>query len=196
MYTWGYIKDAALSKLDLDDSEEFTKTLVDKFYIYANEAMTQICSSIKPNRTFAVFDVTSEHLYETVAMPTDFISFGDDVNQVRWQDDWGDYWYEEVNPTWFEYVGYNKVRFKHTGHYEISYNARWENFTKEMTDDTELDVPIDVLECIPSYIAHQCYKIDDEYKASVFRNEYEIFVSRIDATDYRSGGTIRIGGDW
>jgi hypothetical protein len=65
-----------------------------------------------------------------------------------------------------------------------------------MDNSTELDVPRDILDCLPSYIASQCMKIDDEYKASVYRNEYEIFLARIDNTHYKNVKTIEIEGDW
>ena len=80
--------------------------------------------------------------------------------------------------------------------YFISYNARWYTFNKSLPDDEVIDVPNDILECIPSYIASQCYKIDDEYKASVFRNEYEIMLSRIDNSNFKNTKTIKIEGDW
>ena len=96
----------------------------------------------------------------------------------------------------FIYQGYNQVVFLHPGEFYIAYNARWYTFTSTQDDKQDIDVPTDILDCIPSYIAAQCFKIDDEYKASVFRNEYEMFLARIDATDYADSRTMIIGGDW
>ena len=65
-----------------------------------------------------------------------------------------------------------------------------------MSDDELIDVPDDILDSIPSYIASQCFKIDDEYKSSVFRNEYEMFMARINDTNYQNTRTFFVGGDW
>ena len=54
-YTWGYIKDVSLSKLDLDENEATVQNLLSRFPFYANEVITQVCSSIKPKYTFENF---------------------------------------------------------------------------------------------------------------------------------------------
>ena len=229
MYTWGYIKDACLAKLDLDENEADVQDLINRFYIYANEVITQVCSSIKPKCTFVKFIVTASgyckddngnyklengqyveivgdydgqrysscnKIGDYVTMPQDFISFGDDVcyqiihygNNIVGR--------KELHDTDFDYQGYNKIIFFHCGEFYISYNARWYTFDSNTDNYIVLDIPTDILDCIPSYVASQCYKIDDEYKAQVFRNEYEIMLARIDATNFKNTKTIEIGGDW
>lgn len=200
MYTWGYIKEAVLAKLDLDESEANEQRLFNRFHIYANEAMTQICSAVKPNRTFAKFVITEKDFEENdeiiKTMPDDFISFGDDVNTIKYND----FMYNTILARCYdddiEYVGYNKIKFKRVGEYSISYNARWVIFSPVMENSQVLNVPTDILDCLPSYIASQCYKIDDETKSSICRNEYEMFLSRIDDTDFKQTKTFTIGGDW
>lgn len=131
-----------------------------------------------------------------ITMPSDFVSFGDDVCTIEYYDFMYNKWLEECHDDCLSYIGYNKVSCKQKGTYKISYNARWYDFSNAL-DDTNLSfIPTDILDCIPSYIAHQCYKIDDEYKSSVFRNEYEIFLSRIDNTDFNNTKTFKIEGDW
>ena len=198
-YTWGYIKDASLAKLDLNEEEANIQNLLDRFPFYANEVMTQICSSIKPKYAYCLFEITSKQVGEPQVMPEDFVSFGDDVC----------FEYKEKNINYnkviettelheedYEYYEYNKVVFNRPGKFYISYNARWFTFDKNIDNKFVLEIPYDILECIPSYIASQCYKIDDEYKASVFRNEYEIMLSRIDNTNYKNTKTMIIGGGW
>ena len=133
-------------------------------------------------------------------MPDDFVSFGDDVcymlEEVREHNGETRLIKVPIHDDDYEYLGYNQVVFKHPGNYFISYNARWYTFDKSLSDDELIDVPDDILDSIPSYIASQCYKIDDEYKASVFRNEYEIMLSRIDNSNFRNTKTIKIEGDW
>ena len=65
-----------------------------------------------------------------------------------------------------------------------------------MQDGDELDIPADVVICIPSYVASQVWKIDDERKANIFRNEFEIFFSRINNSDYRGVTTFGVRGGW
>ena len=195
MYTWGYIKDVCLAKMDLDENEATVQNLLSRFPFYANEVITQVCSSIKPKYSFEEFIVEEKDVGVPHKMPDDFISFGDDVCYEL--DDYGDRLEKyELHDDDFEYYGYNKVLFKHPGKFYISYNARWFTFDKSMSDDLQIEVPNDILDCIPSYVASQCYKIDDEYKAQTYRNEYEIMLSRIDATNYKNTKTLKIGGDW
>ena len=80
MQTWGYIKQATLAKLDLEPGEAEVQNLLGRFYIFANEAMSQICSSIKPKYTYANFVVTEDMVGKEQDMPSDFVSFGDDIN--------------------------------------------------------------------------------------------------------------------
>lgn len=200
MYTWGYIKEVSLSKLDLSEEHEhedevFVQTLVSRFPFYANEAITQICSSVKPKHTFAEFNITDDQIGVPQTMPSDFISFGDDVSyQVVTTYNIAES--VELHDDDIVYHGYNKVVFKHAGVFYVSYNARWYMFNKSLPDTTEIDVPYDILDAIPSYIASQCYRVDDEYKAQVFRNKYEMMLARIDNSNYKNTKTIKISGGW
>ena len=207
MYQWGYLKNAILAKLDLEIDESNDMGYTNRFMIYANEAMTQICSTVKPNRKFYELEihndvvdadgnvVTPSNLNTLITMPEDFISFGDDVNTVEYYDNFGNYWSHEVHDDMMKYIGYNQIICREIGKYYISYNARWLTFG-DQDDNTYLNAPIDVLECIPSYVASQCMKVDDEYKSSVFRNEYEMLLARIDDVNFKSNKTLTIGGDW
>jgi hypothetical protein len=204
MYSWGYLKNVALAKLDLTEDEATNQGLLTTFPYYANEVITQVSSTIKPNNKFAEFvavdreeDLTEGKYLVGVQcqMPADFIGFGDDVNERTYQQ-YGARFTEEASDENFRYVGYNRVMFKKPGTYQISYKARWIDFSQELAEDDVLDVPADILECIPSYIASQCFKIDDQHKSQVFRNEYEIFFARIDDTDYKNTKNFVIGGDW
>ena len=195
MYTWGYLKDVTLAKLDLTENEATVQNLLSRFPFYANEVITQVCSAIKPKYTFAKFEIDFDKVGIAQTMPDDFISFGDDVcyelvNNGKFLEK------HQIFDVDFEYYGYNQVIFKHPGNFYISYNARWYTFTKAIDDNEKIDIPNDILDCIPSYIVSQCYKIDDEYKAQVFRNEYELMLSSIDATNYKNTKSILIEGDW
>lgn len=189
-YTWGYIKNAILSKLDMQEQEASLQGLTSRFYIYANEVITQVSSSLKPKYKHAIFVITEENVNTELTMPSDFVSWGADMN------------YKIVNgrrEEYFDtmYIGYNKLTFSECGVYHISYNARWFMFLKDMQDGVNLvDVPIDILECIPSYVAHQCYKIDDETKAAIFRQEYEMFLARLDDSQYMINRNVNIEGGW
>lgn len=192
MYTWGYIKDVILAKLDLDETEALELNYLERFVFYANEAMTMICSTVKPKRTFHEFETEGN---ETIVMPSDFISFGDDRNTIREEGWFNCTFVRETADEDFDYLGYDRLYCYSKGKYKISYNARWYEFSVN-DNDTILDIPLDVLECIPSYVASQCMKVDDEQKAAMLRNEFEILVARIDDTHYKSNKTFKIGGDW
>lgn len=202
MYTWGDMQETILAKLDLSDDEAEIQNLVSRFPYFANEAMTQICSSIKPKHTFAKFEVDEDGIGNLMTMPDDFISFGDDVNKIVYTEYEGtSYAQTRIEPAYddyFDYVGYNQLLFKRPGIFYISYNARWIQTFVGMEPETELanGTPRDILDSIPSYVASQCMKIDDEYKSATFRNEYEMFLARIDDTDYKNTKTFKIEGDW
>ena len=196
LYTWGYIKDAALAKLDLEQDEANELKLINRFIFYANEVITQISSAIKPKRLFYELLVTEDMVgkLQTLDDPM-FIGFGDDVSTITY-DIYNARFTEECHDDILVYKGYNQFICYKAGLYHISYKARWITFNEDIKNHDVLDVPTDILECIPSYIAHQCYKIDDEYKSSVFRNEYEMFLARIDDTNFKTNTTFKIGGDW
>ena len=240
MYTYGYIVDSTLAKLDMSKELAQKNGLYNKFSYYANEAMSQICSAIKPKRTFAKFTVVDRKviisnlrrdypkvnfsfleyswqkmkdateweqqcwkeyhsltfLCEPAKMPEDFISFGDEINKRTFVNSVDERVAVNCTDDDFEIHGSNSILFKNPGIYLISYNARWFKFTTNTDYDEEIDAPDDVIECIPSYITSQCFKIDDETKAQVYRNEYEQFLSRIDDDHYISSKTVNITGDW
>lgn len=236
MFTWGYIKEATLQKLDMDANAAIEMGLLNKFPYYANEALVQIAGAVKAKRTHAYFKVikknkllkiinhnwgpfddlgflfvnkckyedltdneqaayTVYHEYvfvsEPVKMPKDFLSFADDVNRVNENDEW-----EEAHDDDFSTFGGNEILFKSEGLYYVSYHAVWDTLTSTTDDDAVLDIPDDILISLPSYIASQCFKIDDEVKSQIYRNEYEMFVARIDENSYKTNKTVSITGGW
>lgn len=192
MYTWGYIKENTLSKLNLDEESANQQGFLSRFPYYANEAMTQICSGVRPNTKYFQVEITEENLGTSITMPDDFVAFSDDIvtytDGVNFESDAGD--------EYITYMGYNQVLCKYIGVYVIPYKARWFFFTKDLHNAVEIPAPADVLDALPSYIASQCWKIDDEVKAAIFRNEYEMFLARIDDTTFKSQRTFHIGGGW
>lgn len=240
MYTYGYVTNATLAKLDMSQDDAESMGLLSKFPYYANEAMSQICSAVKPKRDFAKFVVADKKyillylkntypdedllfldyppckkedmtdwqkecydeyhsltwLNEPVQMPKDFISFGDEINRKITVNHFNDEENIEADDDDFEIRGSNKIMFFRPGTYYISYNAKWCYFDRNTDYDFEIPAPDDVIECLPSYIASQCFKIDDEVKSQVYRNEYEMFLSRIDDDHYISNKGIKITGGW
>lgn len=233
MYTWGYLKENILAKLNLDEESANQQNFLSNFPYYANEAMTQICSAIKAKDTefsLYVYDedtkwkemtssyglyTTTDHytpdnftiddplytkktafwaewnsLYFTgteIVMPEDFVAFDDDVPT---------YQYREVFDDTLEYRGYNHIICKDVGYYQIPYRARWFFFTKDLQNDDMVTAPADVCDAIPLYVVSQCYKIDDDTKASIFRNEYEVALARIDDTTFKRQRTFDVTGGW
>ena len=192
MYTWGYIKENILGKLNLDEREANELNLLSRFAYYANEAMTQICS-IKPRDTFYTIIVDEHNVGRLVVMPDDFISFNDSVVYYMTPDKTARL---EVGDDFIEYFGHNEFVCHAEGTYRIPYNARWFFFAKDTPDTLVLPMPADICDAIPSYVVSQCYKIDDEVKAATYRNEFEMFLARLDDTTFRRQRTFHIGGDW
>lgn len=247
-YTWGYIKENTLSKLNLEEEEANQQSFLSRFPYYANEAMTQICSSIKPREKFFIISVydkqnkwdelrakydiykgypvfteiipnredvdyesqlsfwsewkTLYFINEPIAFPQDFIAFSDDVPLIKEPP----LYIQNIQVTKSEYVeayddsidyyGYNEIICLKEGTYKIPYKARWFFFTKDLDNDVVITAPDDICEAIPSYIASQCYKVDDETRAAIYRNEFEMFLARIDDTTFKSQRSLRIDGGW
>lgn len=55
MFTYGYIREAVMAHLDIDETEAQAMSLLQRFHIFANEAMQAICSS-KP--LYQYLDIT------------------------------------------------------------------------------------------------------------------------------------------
>lgn len=208
MYTWGYIKGCALAKLNLSEEEAQAQNFLTNFPYYANEAMTQICSAIKPKEssieiriTDNANDITTEtsnvFLKDTTIkpFPKDFVAFSDapSVCSIFPFYDW-----IEANDEELEYIGYDELICHEIGTYRIPYKARWFFFEADgsLKESTLITAPADICDALPSYIVSQCYKIDDEVKASIYRNEYEMFLARIDDTDFKRQRTFNRGGGW
>lgn len=235
MYTWGYIKEATLAKMDLTVNQAIDMGLMNKMPFYANEAITQITSSIKANRKYAEFQVRDRlevmryisnkyhfdsidflympscnkdswtadqveawNIYHTYTYVGDPANFSDDF--FAWSSDicyrWNCGKWEAASDFDYTTYGGKQIMFKRPGDYRISYLAKWFKILPTTSDDVELDCPDDILEAIPSYIASQLYKIDDETKSAILRNEYEMALARIEENDYSTNKTIAVGGDW
>lgn len=247
-YTWGYLKENILSKLNMDEEQANQLGFLSRFPYYANEAMTQICSAIKPHEVFLTIEVYDEKdrwheltkkygvyldkdepisdgipvgdpreqdyrdfwadwkathfVNKEITFPEDFIGFSDDCSYYKGYPiclggiPLSTPKFEEVGDEHVEYVGYNQVICHMAGTYKIPYNARWFFFTKDCQNYTVITAPADICDAIPSYVVSQCYKIDDEAKAAIYRNEFEMACARIDDTTFKSQRTMHIGGGW
>lgn len=236
MYTYGYIKNAILTKLNLTEKEALEQNLLDTFIYNINECLSQIASTIKPN--FATKQVT---VYEKeIPIPQEMVLLETDPVDVRLEKEEAlkkylddktivgklyempkDFIAFSGVPTFEEeqcmphnivdtpiylppkevhdevvHIDRKNILFKKPGIYQITYDGWWPTFNDEMQDADELDIPSDVVICIPSYVASQVWKIDDERKANIFRNEFEIFFSRINNSDYRGVQTFGVRGGW
>ena len=67
MFTYGYVREATLAHLDLDETEAQASNLLARFHIFANEAMQAICAS-KPK--YQYIDVTVVDKYAPLVMDT------------------------------------------------------------------------------------------------------------------------------
>lgn len=141
--------------------------------------------------------VYEQYVYvgDTIKMPDDFVAWSDDTNWKVVKDCSGRDTLEPLKDTEFAQRG-NKLIFMKPCICKIAYNARWFLFTPTTDDDEELDIPDDILICLPSYIASQLFKIDDEQKSAIYRNEYEMAIARINENDYSTNKVFDGRGDW
>lgn len=65
MFTYGYIREATMAHLDIDEEEAQAMNLLSRFHIYANEAMQAICAS-KP--MYQYIDITVVEKFAPLVM--------------------------------------------------------------------------------------------------------------------------------
>lgn len=244
MFTYGYIREATMAHLDIDESEAQAMNLLARFHIYANEAMQAICSAkpmykyiditvvekfaplvmdgaifrpatdqeIKSNfeglvvasdaQTKAYYHALSIYeINEKVSMTDTFITF---ENKQAWRlvkykptvaeqleaDAFGYKLKKGIIreqakiDTDYSYISKNQLIFFKEGRYLIPGRFMWFRFDSGIGDDTELDMPSDILLTIPLYIAAICYQIDNPQKAQIMRSEFEMALARCTAIDF------------
>lgn len=156
---------------------------------------TVMYNVILPSGSTLTFMVELQYYNIKEHADNDFIAFSDSPSYEYCEGNM-----TEIHDDKILYHGFNTFMMLKPGKYSVAYKALWKHFTIDITNDENrrnaIDVPDDVLVAVPSYIASQCYKVDDEYKAQLYRNEYEMFLARIDDTDFDNTTTIKIGGDW
>lgn len=188
---WGYIKQNILNKLNLETDEANEYGFLNKFPYYANEGMTQICS-IKPQLAYKNIVVDKNNVNKPIAInDKNFISFTQynsfiNIDGRKYQ----------VTNNVVDYYGYNQVIITQEGDYDIAYFKRWFTFDTNIQDSDEVTAPQEVIDALPSYIASQCFKLDDEVKSAVYRNEFELFLSRLDDSSHSGQATFHIRGGW
>lgn len=251
MFTYGYIREATLAHLDIDETEAQAMNLLSRFHIFANEAMQAICSSkpmyqyiditvvddyaplvmdgafLRPatvaeinwdvetqgNRPFVIANeeltkkyYNEQNIYkksDKVIMKDTFIAFASkeiikvsdykpSVSEQLEAEAFG-YKLKEgiIKETAkldhdFSYISKNQIKFYKTGRYLIPAKYMWYRFDSGISDNTELDMPSDILLTIPLYIASICLQIDNLQKAQLMRQEFEMALSRCTATDFMS----------
>lgn len=272
-FTYGYIREATMAHLDLDETEAQAMDILKRFPIYANEAMQAICAS-KPKYKYV--DVTIVKKFAPLVLDgANFILATDE--QIKELKDWlklpederppedtlpifaneiqlKDYWHErniyevcekipmeigfiafankqcykyttekvmkripedipiEFGFDWFDnsceeefrivrkpaevdndfsYIGKSQLKFYKEGKYMIPAKFMWYVFESGISDNEELDIPSDILTCIPLYIASICLQIDNPTRAQVKRSEFEMALARCTATDFMENNKFR-----
>lgn len=261
-FTYGYIREATMAHLDIDESEAQAMNLLSRFHIYANEAMQAICVSkpmyqyiditvvdkfdplvvdnsnglfLRPATTdelnwneetqgprpfaFANDELTKKYYHdkniyevgEKIAMTDTFISFANKqcyklveykptVTEVLEAEAFG-----RTIPHGlltlkarvdqdFSYISKNQIKVYKAGHYMIPAKYMWYRFDSGLGDNTEIDMPSDILLTIPLYIASVCLQIDNMQKAQIIRQQFEIALSRCTSGDYMTLNEIEP--DW
>lgn len=258
MNTYGYIREATMARLDIDEQEAEAMNLLSRFHIYANEAMQAICAS-KPKYQYIEVTVVKElspivldgesfrlatrteiewdeetmgarpdsvlpivnkeqteqywheqNVYaigEIVLQKDDFIAFADkkafktiklSVDKTRYDNigvsEFGfiatEKTLEAKSGSDFAYIGNNGLKFYKEGFYQIPAKFFWHTFVSAESDDEPLDMPVDILMCIPIYIAATCYQIDNLLKAQIVKQEFELALARCTSTDFMENKSV------
>ena len=142
----------------------------------------------------------SQNIYlmnEPIKVGADFISFTNKQSFVKkyenkfkpetFVNDWTVNIQEALSPVRYNkdltFADNNIIICHVPGEYQVPYKAVWYRFTSAMSDNTDLDMPIDILNCLPLYIASVVLQIDYAQKAQIKRSEFEMALSRINVTD-------------
>lgn len=83
----------------------------------------------------------------------------------------------------FSYLSKNQLKFYRPGRYLIPARYLWYRFDSGISDNTEIDMPADILLTIPLYIASVCLQIDNLQKAQILRQEFELALARCTSGD-------------
>lgn len=136
-----------------------------------------------------------------VRMPDDFIAFADKqawafivnngfnqeqfVTECNWdiKQQKSNIW-SKATKSMFTYSSSSTITFNTEGKFKIPYKAIWYRFKSGISDDEEIDMPVDIFFCIPLYIAAQCLQIDHAQRAVAKRSEFETALARVINTDF------------
>lgn len=165
-------------------------------------------NALKPNFADALstklwYEGQNIYLLNTpVHMPDDFIAFANKqawafirnkgfdpekfINNYNWDtnDVKTEYTMYKANKSMFIYIGSNALKFLVEGKFHIPYKAIWYRFVSGITDNQEIDMPVDIFFCIPLYIAAQCLQVDHAQRALAKRSEFETALARVTNTDF------------
>lgn len=80
MFTYGYIREAVMAHLDIDETEAQAMGLLSRFHIFANEAMQAICSS-KP--MYKYLDITVVEQFSPLVMDGEIFRLATE-EEINW----------------------------------------------------------------------------------------------------------------
>ena len=83
MFTYGYIREAVMAHLDIDEEEAQAMNLLSRFHIFANEAMQAICAS-KP--MYQYIDVTVVKKFDPIVTDGSFFRKATEA-EINWDED-------------------------------------------------------------------------------------------------------------
>ncbi|MDY0291942.1 MAG: hypothetical protein RBR02_06370 [Desulfuromonadaceae bacterium] len=182
MIKWDDIKESVLDELNITESEAIQNKYLEKMRRSFNKGLGIISNGLYEYIKEYTFTTTAEG--DIVTMPDDFLSFTDYVDSfLLYTDAYGNT-HTFMNPTGIIYIGVNKLRLGLIGTYTIYYRAYFGTLTKEDAEDITFDLstlaPVNVLNCMPTYIASDLLVEDDPEKHILLYNQFEIAVSRLD----------------
>ena len=125
-------------------------------------------------------------LNEPVEMPDDFLSFAEARNYLD----------DKPDPELI-YINDRSIQLPEVGTYRIAYNSAYEPITQDkIQQDSVLNIPPSILNCLPTYIAAQILSQDDIQRSTILMNQFELMISRLDTTVYYEEKQFTSPGGW
>lgn len=204
--------DTLVVETSISGNQSLRKATTDELYYleyghWPNGSTTPAVIKADNENTKAYYNNLNIYLIKTeITMPDDFIVFANKkcfkfVNPIDYISEYELLNLDEalltkekikvdIEKSDFNYIS-NSIIFNTTGEFWIPYRAIWFNFTSNLADKTTLDMPNDILFCIPIYIASVCLQIDYPQKAQIKRSEFEMALARCTATNFMELNDIK-----
>jgi len=199
--TWGECKLATLrtmfanegTELTVDDSnQEYVNAMPEK----ANEALQQLCTVGRPILKQHIITVTDDEEATGTVYPTrdgmikvDLKTVLSDFRAIHQLTVYDGEDFVDADNYRLEADRYLIIP-GYAAEYEVTYAAYPQVITAETTDSTAIDIAPECCVLLPLYMASELYKEDELATATIWRNEFEDGLAKVQQAYTAQGGGI------